>query len=83
MATMKVKRSIAIYTKANSFSYTLLGNVAITYHFPPGVDSWDCKATNSVATATDGTIYHFGGGTIPSPYAEQVRNFEIASIEMW
>jgi len=73
-----------LYDDANALTFTMLGSIQVTYHFPDAeTNSWDCFATNTEVTFLDGSVAYFGLGTIPSPVAKQVRNLEVASIEMY
>lgn len=76
-----------LFTKrSKAYSFNFLSRVTVTYHNPKRKDTFGkngAKLRKIMFTDSNGRPIEISSGTIPSPYAEQIRSRQIKRIDIY
>ncbi|MDD5566336.1 MAG: cellobiose phosphorylase, partial [Candidatus Omnitrophica bacterium] len=75
-----------LFAKNKTYRFNFLGTIPVTYHNPKMQDTFGKNGVGPVKITfcdASGNPVEINSGTIPSPYAQQVRSRAITSLEIY
>jgi hypothetical protein len=74
-----------LFRRRKEYSFNFLGNIPVTYHNPGGKDTFGKNAarTSRIVLWKNNTPLEFDSGTIPHPYAQEIRSRKFNKIDIY
>ncbi len=72
-----------LFDTQDQISFKFLGQVPVTYHHPQRTDTWNLVPSKIRLHTSNHQRFDFPQADLPSPYAEMVRDRDVALIEVF